>query len=267
MVVTVHDMTFDLFPEVHTRIKRLYFPFMIRRAVKQARAVLAVSRSTAHDLAKFLPDCSGKVVVTPLAARSMRQRLEGNPSCAMQISSGPYALFIGTLEPRKNLERLLISWHQLDPDVRGTCRLLVIGARGWMIEGLDSVISKDDSIEFLGYVDDTALDMYLSGAMMFVYPSLYEGFGLPVIEAMAAGVPVLTSNVGATKEIAAGAALLVDPRSVDEIRFGLSQLLTNQSLRVELGRAGLERAASFSWQDTANLTLNTLLEVGRGKSA
>jgi glycosyltransferase involved in cell wall biosynthesis len=283
MVVTIHDMTFDLFPEVHEPIKRFYFPFMIRRAVKRAVRVLAISQATADDLDHLIPGIASKTVVTHLAARTLglspnpflndehssnldiawrsredpsksNEAHEPNPSIKYQTE--PYALFIGTLEPRKNLERLLQAWKQLPQEIRGEHRLIVVGVKGWMVDQLQA--EGNDSIEFVGHVSDQALQSFLSGASCFVYPSLYEGFGLPVIEAMAAGVPVLTSNVGATSEIAKDAALLVDPLSIDEIVSGLRRLLTDSDLRLQLSEAGLKRAGEFSWARTARLTLEAL---------
>ena len=301
MVVTIHDMTFDLFPEVHEPIKRFYFPFMIRRAVRRARRVLAVSESTASDLNRLVPHSKSKTVVTHLAARPLAfvqtpaqgsaqssSVGDGQSSPARQASNSretnaanevnpsknlhdhPYVLFIGTLEPRKNLERLLKAWKQLPQAVRGKHRLLVVGVKGWMTdqlqaEGNGTDAPGVDSVMFVGHVSDQALQGLLSGACCFVYPSLYEGFGLPVIEAMAAGVPVLTSNVGATKEIAQDAAWLVDPLSVGEIEEGLRQLLTDPDLRQRLSQLGLKRAGEFSWARTAALTLEALCVAGESR--
>lgn len=287
MVVTIHDMTFDLFPEVHEPVKRFYFPFMIRKAVKQAKHVLAVSESTASDLEHLIPGSSGKTVVTYLAARTLAvtegacgakahqsgivpefDPFESQAQIQTQTlgslvnpRSTPYVLFIGTLEPRKNLDRLLQAWGRLLPEVHGECRLVVIGVKGWMVDQLPA--KGIESVEFLGHVSDQQLQVYLQGACCFVYPSLYEGFGLPVLEAMAAGVPVLTSSVGATREIAKGAALLVDPSSVDDIRNGMKRLLTEPDLRKQLSEAGLKRAREFSWARTANLTLETLCRAAK----
>lgn len=262
MVVTIHDMTFDLFPEAHEPIKRLYFPFMIRRAVKRASRVLVDSGSTASDLDRLIPGSVEKTVVAHLAARTLnvksapsnfddRYSAPGNPV------SGLYVLFIGTLEPRKNLHRLLQAWKQLSVDDRFEYRLIVVGVKGWMVEQLED--QGNDNVEFVGHVPDHQLKAYLRGASCFVYPSLYEGFGLPVIEAMAAGIPVLTSNVGATLEIARDAAVLVDPMSVKDIVDGLHKLLTDLNLRQQLSEAGIKRAGEFSWEVTAKRTLDALL--------
>lgn len=256
MVVTVHDLTFQLFPAVHERVKRYYFPAMIKAAVSKARYVLAISESTRADLHRLLPKSREKTVVTLLAARKLASgiRHETDPGGI----GGGYVLFVGTVEPRKNLERLIAAWQAIDPLDRGNVRLVIVGATGWLVDRMLSRSVAEDAIEFRGFVGDDELAQLMRGAMAFVYPSLYEGFGLPVLEAMAQGIPVLTSDVGATREVADGAALLVDPVSTSSIRDGLVQLLSDEPLRRKLSRLGMERAASFSWERTAADTLAVL---------
>jgi glycosyltransferase involved in cell wall biosynthesis len=253
MVVTVYDLTFQLFPSVHERIKRYYFPAMIRAAVRKAQQVIAISAATRDDLQRLLPQSRGKTTVTLLAPRQLAtQAVTNDPGDAGDES---YVLFVGTVEPRKNLERLISAWRGLEPASRRGARLMIVGAMGWLVDGIRRDTSIADAIEFKGFVTDDELARLLRGATAFVYPSLYEGFGLPVLEAMAQGIPVLTSNVGATREVADGAALLVDPESTSSIRDGLARLLSDEALRQELSRLGLERAAAFSWERTAQETL------------
>lgn len=255
MVVTVHDLTFQLFPAVHERAKRYYFPAMIRAAVRKARWVLAISEATRSDLHRLLPESRHKTIVTRLAARKLESdvRREGSRGIA-----GDYVLFVGTVEPRKNLERLITAWQAIVPGDRGDTRLVIVGATGWLVDEIMSRSAPADGIDFMGFVGDSELAHLMQGALAFVYPSLYEGFGLPVLEAMAQGIPVLTSDVGATREIANGAALLVDPASIDSIRQGLVRLLNDDALRVELSNRGIARAADFSWERTAADTLAAL---------
>lgn len=257
MVVTVHDLTFELFPQHHERIKRIYFPAIIRASVRRATRVLAISAATREDLYKLIAYSRGKTTVTLLAARSLESQ---NAQPASQESS-PYVLFLGTLEPRKNLARLLQAWRSLSPDTRKNWTLRIIGTSGWLMPSFGSEEDfKAYGIEFLGQVDDAELSGQLQQAQLLAYPSLYEGFGLPVIEAMRLGVPVLTSDVGATKEIAADAACLVDPGSVSSIAQGLTSLLQSPTRRQQLAQKGRARAAEFSWQKTAQLTLSSLLK-------
>lgn len=253
MVVTIHDLTFQLFPAVHERIKRYYFPLMIKAAVRKARYVLAISDSTRKDLNRLLPRSRDKTVVTLLAARTLAVDLAWEKPHADNVAG--YVLFVGTVEPRKNLERLIEAWESIDSSKRHGTRLVIVGATGWLVDRVLSRSVAEHAIEFKGFVGDGELAYLMRSAMVFVYPSLYEGFGLPVLEAMAQGVPVLTSNVGATREVANEAALLVDPLSVSSIRDGLVRLLNDDVLRAELSCRGIERAASFSWQRTAADTL------------
>lgn len=256
MVLTVHDLTFQLFPEVHEWIKRYYFPAMIKAAVGKARAVIAISESTSEDLHRLLPASRGKTAVTLLAARSLG---ESTPLTPTRHPDGDgYMVFVGTVEPRKNLTRLVTAWQSLAPAIRGKAKLVVAGATGWMVDELVGRLNSADAIEFRGHVSDRELADLMHGAMAFLYPSLYEGFGLPIVEAMAYGIPVLTSNVGATREIAEGAAILVDPNSVDSIRAGLARLLTDPGLRESLTALGRERAGAFSWTKTARETLDII---------
>lgn len=255
MVVTVHDLTFQLFPAVHERVKRYYFPAMIKAAVSKARYVVAVSESTRADLCRLLPKSREKTTVTLLAARRFASRARPSES---PYGAGGYVLFVGTVEPRKNLERLIAAWQAIDRRERGDARLVIVGATGWLVDAMLSRSLVQDSVEFKGFVEDEDLADLMQGAMVFVYPSLYEGFGLPVLEAMAQGIPVLTSDVGATREVADAAALLVDPSSTASIRDGLARLLNDTALRRDLARLGVERAASFSWERTAADTLAVL---------
>lgn len=263
MVLTVYDLTFQLFPEVHERIKRYYFPFMIEAAIGKAFAVIAISESTRADLHRLMPASRGKTTVTLLAARSVG-RPEGSQAVEEErADSGDYILFVGTVEPRKNLSRLVAAWQSLDAEIRGKTCLVIAGATGWLVDELIARMRLTDAIEFRGQVSDAELASLMRGATALVYPSIYEGFGLPVIEAMAMGVPVLTSNVGATREIAEGAAILVDPTSMHDIRAGLARLLKEPKLREHLASLGKERAATFSWARTARKTLAIIEQAGQ----
>lgn len=255
MVVTIHDMTFQLFPSVHELIKRYYFPAMIKAAVNKATYVLAVSETTRNDLYRLLPVSREKTLVTLLAARKLAPGMHPESLPGLSEVESDYVLFVGTVEPRKNLERLIAAWQSIGSAERHGVRLVIVGATGWLVDQILSRPVSEDAIEFKGFVGDDELAHLMRGAMAFVYPSLYEGFGLPVLEAMAQGIPVLTSNVGATREVAEGAALLIDPLNTSSISDGLIRLLNDDTLRCELSRRGQERAASFSWERTARETL------------
>jgi glycosyltransferase involved in cell wall biosynthesis len=253
--VTIYDLTFQILPDVHERTKRLYFPAMIRASVGKAQQVITISRSAEADLLRLYPDTAGKTNVTLLAPRHI-----GTPR-RPEKSNRPEPLrflFVGTIEPRKNLARLLEAWRQIPDERRADAEVRVVGATGWMVRDLLIDAKALPGVKFLGPLSDHELVQEYKQADVFVYLSLYEGFGLPVIEAMSMGIPVLTSNTGATREVAGEAALLVDPSSVDSIRGGLLQLMTDAQLRQTLADKGRARAAEFSWEKTAAETLAVL---------
>ncbi len=262
MVLTVHDLTFQLFPKVHERIKRYYFPAMIRASVSKARAIIAVSESTRSDIHRLLPASREKTIVTLLAGRNLVPPAT-KAVYGLDMDNKRYMLFVGTVEPRKNLSRLVTAWQSLDDSERGRTHLIVVGSTGWLVEELLGKLNSSDAIEFKGQVSDSQLASLMQNAMAFLYPSLYEGFGLPVVEAMALGIPVLTSNVGATREIAEGAAILVDPTSIEDIRAGITRLLNEPGLCESLAALGKERASTFSWERTASETLAIIERVGQ----
>ena len=260
-VVTIHDMTLVLFPEWHPRARVSSMAKEIARSLEIADHILADSASTRDDIVKHFSIRSERISVVPLAAD---QSFKPLPDTEVQkvlsdwgLARDGYLLFMGTIEPRKNLLRLLQA-----VELAGTRAgpLVIAGADGW---GSDEVASRIERLRragrltYLGYVPDDARPALINGARGFVYPSLYEGFGLPVLEAMACGVPVLASNVSSLPEVVGDAGLLVDPCDVDAIAQGMVRLWDDQALRHELSVRGLEQAAGFSWEKTASQTLKT----------
>lgn len=256
MVVTVHDLTFQLFPALHEPIKRYYFPAMIAAAVRKARRIIAISETTRNDLHRLLPLSRGKTEVTLLAPRNFPREESAPPD------QSKYLVSLGTLEPRKNLDRLLKAWLALTQPQKQGARLVVVGMQGWMVDRLlERHRNADESVEFTGFLDDVALHRLLQNATALVYPSLYEGFGLPIVEAMALGIPVLTSDIGATREVAGDAALFIDPLSTESIKQGLLRLLNDSTLREELSKLGKQWADELSWKQTAEQTIRILEET------
>jgi glycosyltransferase involved in cell wall biosynthesis len=265
MVVTIHDLSYQLFPAVHEPIKRYYFPAMIAAAVHRARRIITVSASTERDLHQLLPVSRGKTVVTLLAPRKLPEDTGKSFLSHGALPEKGYIMCIGTLEPRKNLARLLEAWLGIGETRRRGIKLVVVGSRGWMIDELLARYERaDTSVAFSGFLEDEELNRLLQRALALAYPSLYEGFGLPVLEAMAQGVPVLTSDVGATREISGDAALLVDPTDVAAIQQGLLRLIEDVALRERLSRLGLVQADRFSWERTARQTLQIIEEAADG---
>lgn len=255
-VVTVHDVTFFRIPKRYPPVRRAYMQLSTRLAAAVAVAVIVPSRAVREDAVRALRLAPEKVHVVYEAPASRFTPIDRGRALAVlgkHDVEAPYILNVGSLEPGKNRGRLICALHALRRE--GLCQqLVVIGQPAWRFEedfALVEELGMNDAVRFLGYVADDELPAFYAGATAFAFPSLYEGFGLPVIEAMACGAPVLTSAIGATAEVAGDASLLVDPHSVEQIRDGLRRLLTDAGLRDDLRRRGVERAAEFSWARAA----------------
>jgi glycosyltransferase involved in cell wall biosynthesis len=232
----------------------------IRPTLRRAASLLCISEATRADLVARFPATVPRACVVPLAADA--DFFAAQPDPATNERHGldrPYVLAVGTLEPRKNLERLVAAWEGL----ADTHTLALVGPRGWDDETIVAAARRAGDVRLLGHVSDADLAALYAGADCFAYPSLYEGFGLPVLEAMAAGAPVLTSNVSSLPEVAGDAALLVDPRDSDAIRAGLARLLGDGALRAGLRARGRARAAQYSWDRTAAEMLRALEAISR----
>jgi glycosyltransferase involved in cell wall biosynthesis len=243
LVVTFHDLAVLRHPETFNRWTRTYSRLALSRVVRAARRLIAVSEFTRRELLELLDVPEEKVRVVPNAV--------GPPFAADgDAAAGNYVLAVSTLEPRKNLPRLVEAFQRAH--LNG-CRLLVAGARGW-----GGVQVDGDAVSWLGEVGDEELARLYRGARCVAYVSLYEGFGLPVLEAMACGAPVVAARTGAAEEVAGEAAVLVDPLDPDAIAAGLAEALDR---REELRAQGLERARAFSWADAARATVEVYREA------
>ncbi len=260
-VVTFHDMTLQLFPQFHRWRKRLLTATIAPAIAKRARLVITPSESTKEDLARIFRISKHKIRVIPHAADTHFRPNTSRKSWSrlrerFQLRK-PYLLYVGTLEPRKNLVRAVEAFSRIRPRFPDH-RFYLAGDVGWrskeLLQSLEA-FGLDGAVKHLGYVDEDALPALYSHAELFVYPSLYEGFGFPVLEAMACGVPVLTSKTSSLEEIAAEAALLVDPHDVDCLSEGMEHALSDTRDRETWIGAGLARARSFSWERTARDTL------------
>jgi glycosyltransferase involved in cell wall biosynthesis len=258
-VVTVHDLTFLRMPERYTAARRMYMSVMTRAASRVADAVIVPSQTVRGDVLRWLPVRPSRlhVIYEAAAARFSPRDREASRAVARRYGvDRRYVLSVGTLEPGKNRARLIRAMHALRQENIDRA-LLVVGQPGWKSDGERSLVADlgmTDRVHFAGYVPDDDLPALYAGCDVFAFPSLYEGFGVPVLEAMACGAPVLTSNVSATAEVAGEAALLIDPGSVASIRDGLRALLTDEALRGRLAGEGERRAAEFSWRRAADET-------------
>jgi glycosyltransferase involved in cell wall biosynthesis len=261
LVVTVHDLAFERFPERFPRSWRLLYRAGMRAAARRADAILVPSHATAEDLRALTSVDPAKVHVTPLAATIPDVTQDPAAALARLGVPHPYLLFVGTLEPRKNVVTLVRAYRQVAPDVPHA--LVLAGPDGWLVDGLDRELARTGpgTIVRTGLVADADLDALYRGADAFAYPSAYEGFGLPVLEALARGVPTVTSDVPALREVAADAALLVEPGDVADLAEALARVLTDASLAHDLRHRGPARAAAYTWAATAHATLEVYRHV------
>ena len=261
-IITVFDMTFFRFPDKHSKIKRHYFSKFIPLSVRRADKIITLSENSKRDIIDFFKVKPDKVKVIYLAADETFRPIE-DPSFLDRVRikhgiQGDFILFVGVLEPRKNLLGLIKAYYCLKKDKNINEKLVITGKRGWdymPVLRLVRELRLEKDIIFTGYVPEEDLILLYNAAKIFIYPSLYEGFGLPVLEAMACGTPVITSQNSALQEIAKDAAILIDPLSEGDMARNCYELLSNPSLQERLRQAGLGRARQFSWKDTARQTL------------
>ena len=248
----------------------------IRPALWRAKALPCISDATRADLVRLFPRSATRATTIPLAADPAFGVVAAGTGSAGSVAEvcgrhglvpGAYVLAAGTLEPRKNLERLIAAWAALPADVRAGRRLALVGPPGWELDGILAAASTGaDEVVLTGFVSDEELAALYAGCAVFAYPSLYEGFGLPVLEAMSAGAPVVTSSVSSLPEVAGDAALLVDPLDVGALCAALGRVLGDAALAARLRSAGRARAGSFSWERTARETLALLRQLASTRS-
>ncbi len=272
-VVVFHDMTFFLYPQYHLFTKRHFFRGMIRVSARRADRLVTISESTRQDAIRLVGVPPRKIIAAPVGVTgnfrpvedaSLRERARHKYGLPPR-----FVLFVGLMEPRKNLDTLLRAF----PRVTQTCpdvRLVIAGRKGWgyqqTLRRLED-LGLEGRVHFTGYVAQEDLPALYSLAEIFVYPSWYEGAGMPVLEAMACGAPVVTSNVSSMPEFAGGAGVLVPPGSPEAIAEALIRLLKDPEERRHRSAAGLRRAAEFTWSRTARLVLQACRDTADDEPA
>jgi glycosyltransferase involved in cell wall biosynthesis len=251
LTATIHDMTCWLMPELHPAAN-LRAERNFAEVLKRADGLIAVSENTRSDAIRVLG--IGPDRITAIHSGIADAFFNADPEGIRERYriGRPFVLALGTIEPRKNIDALLAAFEALPADLRESFELVVAGPMGWASQ---ETSARLQAVRYLGYVPEADLAPLTAAATVFAYPSLYEGFGFPVAQAMAAGVPVITSNVSSLPEIAGDAALLIDPRSLAELRDGLARLLESPDLRRDLAARGRARAARFRWQECAARSL------------
>lgn len=267
-VVTIHDLAFLEWPEHLPWTRQRYLAWGVSEAVKRARVVLAPSEATKTDIVEKLGVEPARVMVTPLATRVRHRERSAEEWEVLQIRyglTGPFILFVGTVEPRKNLARLVRAFDLISKDVEH--ELLLAGPSGWNSQDLERAVTESPArfrIRRLGFVPDDDLAMLYQSAAVVAIPSISEGFGLPVLEAMAAGGAVLTSSTSSMPEVGGDGAHYVHPMSVEGIAQGLDRVIKDHELNARLRENGLRRAMAYTWEETARLTVAAYRRAAEG---
>lgn len=266
-VLTIHDLSLLLYGSTHegrlARRGRYRIPIMARRAA----AIITPSQAVKAEVSRYLKINSSKLFVVPEAARSFFKPVPSAESDAVRRRfkiDGNFILYVGTIEPRKNLITLLQAFEEILRHTERKPQLVIAGKVGWLTDKLFTRAGQSDAADrlvFTGYVADEELRALYSAATLFVYPSVYEGFGLPVLEAMACGAPVITSDIPSLSETAGKAARLVSPHDPQALARNVVELLENESERQYLSQAGIQQAQQFSWEKAARSTLDVYAEV------
>jgi glycosyltransferase involved in cell wall biosynthesis len=269
-IITIHDLAFLLYPHFLTKDSARYYS-QIDEAVKRTDHIIAVSESTRQDTIRLLGAPKHKITVIYESANPI-YRLVNDREILEQTKNkyhitGDFILFVSTIEPRKNVPTLLKACRQLLDSYKADVKLAVVGRRGWLSEEVFTLVDElklTNDILFLDRVPVEDLLHLYNAAQLLVQPSFYEGFGLPPLEAMACGTPVVVSNVSSLPEVVGDAGLLVDPENVSELTVAIWRVLTDEALRAELIAKGFKRARCFSWEKTALETLELYQRVGKG---
>lgn len=259
VIVSVHDVIYRRYPAYFSPRVRLLLNTLLPFSMRRARAILTLSEASRRDIVHYYPFTRDKIHVVGLAAGPVVRALPDEEAVAAYTVPGPFILAVGTVQPRKNIARLVEAYIIARQRGLAGVRLVVVGRSQWQGSAIqraaiESPFAQD--IVFTGYLDDRAVAALYRRCLLFAYPSLYEGFGLPVLEAMACGAPTITSDCSSLPEVAGEAALLIDPTSVAALVSSIERLVADPTLRMELRERGLRRVAGFSWEQTARQTLD-----------
>jgi glycosyltransferase involved in cell wall biosynthesis len=269
-VVTIHDLSPFLFPQTFRRVNRIYTRWAIRVACRRAAYILAVSEFTKQEVVRWMRVPPERVVVTYDAADDRFAPPDPAEVEAFRRAKGlpeKFVLFLGTLEPRKNLTLLLDAYAMVARSIDAP--LLVAGSRGWLYEPVlarAEQLGLGDRLRFVGYVDQAEQHLWYAAATVFAFPSLYEGFGMPPLEAMACGTPVVVSSSSSLPEVVGDAGLVVSPSEPEELADALHRVVSDAELRAELRARGLAQARRFSWRETAERTLDVYRRAAARRS-
>ena len=266
-VLTVHDLGFEIHPEFFPPLVRHRLSLLMRHGVRRAANIIAVSEETKRTLIDYYDVEASRITVTPngVEAPFFEPEDEGDVQIRTGYNLPPdYILYVGKLQARKNIAQLLRAYALLRQSREDTPQLVLVGQRTWLADEIYSVLDElklHDAVCFTGHVPDEHLAAIYRGALVFVYPSLFEGFGIPLLEAMACGVPVACSNVSSLPEVVGDAALQFDPLDAEDIADKIAKIIDDSTLRSSLIARGHKRAAQFTWENTAQKTLQVFRDT------
>lgn len=268
-IVTVHDLSVFKYPETHPTARIKHFERGFASTLTRAAHLITDSEATRSEVVDYFGWSPDRITAIGLGVRSEfcpRDATSGAGALDQYgLVYGKYSLCVSTLEPRKRIDLLLAAFFDLSPLLRARYPLVLVGSAGWLSEALREQIERGERegwLRYLGFVEETVLPLLYSGARAFLYPSIYEGFGLPVLEAMASGVPTLTSDSSSLPEVADGSAWLVEPDNHDSLREGIEQVLCNDSWREVAITRGLQVASARTWERCAKRTLDVCRRFG-----
>ncbi len=260
-ITVIHDLTPLLFPHFHRWQSQLIQRFLLWRILKKVHQILTVSQNTFDDLARLFPFTSSKTTVIPPGRDPLFQPLKSESVLKKWKIYSSYFIFVGTIEPRKNLLFLLKTYQRFREQNREKVLLLIVGGKGWKYQAFYDALAAHpyrEDIHLTGYVDKQDLPALYTHSLALVYPSLYEGFGLPVLEAMACGAVVVCSNRSSLCEVGGEAALYFDPEDEDQLLQHMEAIVQNKTLITEQRKLSLQQASVFSWEKNANLFVKML---------
>ena len=266
LIFTAFDAVFDHFGT----ISRWAHTVLLRIAINRSRQILAISHATQNDLIKHFRGDPNKITVTPLGYdpavfHNCYTTIDRQEVLAKYNLDADYILYCGTLQPRKNVVRLVEAFSLLNRQIGFPQRLVLVGKQGWGFREIYRRVQElelEDRVVFTGYVPSQDLALLMNSTSLFVFPSLYEGFGIPLLEAMACGAPIVTSNISSMPEVVGDAGILIDPCNVQELADAMGQILGNPNLALIMKEKGIARAKLFSWRKTAEQTLQVFERLG-----
>lgn len=268
-IVTVHDMVYKAFPETVRGRTRYMLETGLKRSMKRADLIVTDSQFSKSEILKYFPQCEEKLRVVPCGVDRTRFYPVNNPVRIEKTTKllgidREYFLYLGTLEPRKNLRRLAVAYNEFRKGKAEYPCLVLAGGKGWLNEELMKTIKDLDlksDVKIVSYVPEEHICTLMSGALAFIFPSIYEGFGMPPLEAMACGVPVLTTHTASLPEVVGDSALICDPYNIEQICDCLEKLYRESNLRRDLSAAALKRARMFSWENAAAILYDVYKEA------